>query len=1006
MSGRIKRIIETAVVLLVTALVFAKGYAEQRFQEKMETLLEQYETEDAQTDNLQLTNLRVNYITDPVGIDTQEIAFSWELAYQEPPVRQELSADQSGQPEYVAGDNQTETVAEDNRAEQAAEDEQLAYRIIVTDEAGESVWNSGIVKGGQTTQVSYAGDMLQDLTAYTYTVTSFTEKGCLQESGSFETACLNTAPFAGAEFITMQDTEAVYEDGQPVFCKRFSVKGKPVKAILLSSALGIYDVYINGSRVGDCEWKPGWTDYSKTLLYQMYDVSELLREGSENGIAVMLGTGWWCGRNGFGTYEYHRPAFIGKLLLAYADGSSEILTTNDTWEYVKDTRVQAADFFNGETIDYSKPDTAELSLHKMGEVKPAEISHDFTGSFYSSCGMNVTRKAALTQTMQRGWIYETIKDNGTDYGEAERIREWEQEPAEGITLQSGQTLVVDLGQNLAGVPSVTFCSDTEGKLTLTFGEMCNETGRAERGEDGAAGTVYRANYRSAQTQVQIAMQEKQEETYTSTFFYTGFRYLSITTTADVTLSNIQGISVGLDSPETGSFTCDNEALQRLYENTRWSQRNNFAWIASDCPQRDERIGWTGDLAVYSRTSLYQQDLYAFYAKWSRDLLDAQQEDGAYTDTVPYTVTTGSGNAGWADAGVFVPFYVYEKYGDQKLLAATYPSMQSYMDYLEKRSDFAGGQIGAEATFGDWLGLETSDAAFLSALWYGADAYYMEKTATALQKQADIGKYRKLHKKIQNYLYRTYEITEHLEQTAENGFSQTELCMLLQYDLLTEKDREKVARMLYSSVEANDYRLVTGFVGTGLILQSLTDAGEAQSAYRLLLSEKNPSWLYSVKQGATTIWERPDSYTEENGFSRDEMNSFDHYNNGCAVQWIYESILGIKVDVTGEQPITIAPVLPDDMAALTQAEGSYHSIYGEIRVSWRMNDRNIRKEGNKSADIRKKDTAGKGETVTETEAEFTIEIPAGQTALVTLPIAGFETETLQGGIWKFAGVLEQ
>lgn len=975
MSGKIKRIIETAAVLLVTTLVFGRGCAEERFQKQMETLWKQYETEQAQADNLQLTNLRVNYITDPVGIDTQKITFSWELAYQETPVRQVSTEERNGQTEQAAGDNQTEQVAESN---------QLAYRIVVTDEVGETVWNSGIVKGGQTTQISYAGDMLQDLTAYTYTVTSFTEKGCVQESGSFETACVSSEPFAGADFITMEETEAVYEDGQPVFCKRFSLQEKPVKAILLSSALGIYDVYINGSRVGDCEWKPGWTDYSKTLLYQMYDVSELLLEGQENGIAVMLGTGWWCGRNGFGTYDYHRPAFIGKLLLTYADGSSEILTTDETWEYVKDTRVQSADFFNGEEVDYSKPDTAELSLHRMGEAKLAEISHDFTGRFYSSSGVEVARKDALTQTMQRGWLYETIKENGTTYGEAERVQEWEQEPAEGIRLKSGQTLVVDLGQNLAGVPSLTFCSDTKGELTLTFGEMCNETGDAGRGEDGAAGTVYRANYRSAQTQVQIAMQEKQEETYTSAFFYTGFRYLSITTTADVTLSHIQGISVGLDSPETGSFTCDNENLQRLYENAKWSQRNNFAWIASDCPQRDERIGWTGDLAVYSRTSLYQQDLYAFYAKWSRDLLDAQKEDGAYPDTVPYTITTGSGNAGWADAGIFVPYYVYEKYGDQKLLAATYSSMQAYMDCLEKRSDFTGGQIGAEATFGDWLGLEASDAVFLSALWYGADAYCMEKTAAILQKRTDSQKYQKLHKKIQTYLYQTYEITERLEQTAENSFSQTELCMLLQYDLLTEKDREKAQQMLLASVEKSEYRLVTGFVGTGLILQSLTDAGAAQSAYRLLLSEENPSWLYSVKQGATTIWERPDSYTEENGFSKDEMNSFDHYNNGCAAQWIYESILGIKVDLTKKQPITIAPVLPDASVALTQAEGSYHSIYGEIKVSWKIS---AQEEGKQRT------------------AAFTIEIPANQSAAVKLPIEGYENMVLPAGVWNFTGILQ-
>lgn len=901
---------------------------------------------NAPTEQMQEANLypRVNYVENPVGIDTQQITFSWETD------------------DFV----------------------QSAYRIVVEDEQERCVWDSKVVSGSDTIQIAYEGEPLSDLTRYRYRIFSYEEQTCyVSPEAFFETAYVNEDAFDGADFIAMQAEEDIYWNGQPVFYKTFNTGEAALeKAYFIGSALGVYDAYINGKRVGTDEYKPGWTDYQDTLLYQLYDVTDLVREQEENHIAIQLGTGWWCGRNAFGTYGFHQPALIGKLLLVYADGTRQAVCTDASWRYCKDTRVQFADFFNGETVDLQKPGVEEISRGQIEglTMREAAPSNDFTGTFRSYYGYQNRRREDLTRKMEAGYLYGETADNGSTFGEVVKEAEWNAEPEDGIWIRKGQTLIVDLGQNIAGTVELTFSTGTENEIVIQFAEMCNDSGQEERGNDGPMGSLYRKNYRSAETTVRICTGAAEHVTYSPSLFFTGFRYFSVTAAEDVWVSNLKGICIGNDSPETGSFTCDNEKINRLYENVRWSQRNNFTLIATDCPQRDERLGWTGDLQSFSTTSLYNQDLFSFYRKWDQDFMDAQTAEGAYTDTVPAVVTTGSGNGGWAEAGIMVPLHVYDKYGDKEELRRVYPSMKRYMAYLESVSSFSPDdkKMGPGTIYGDWLAAQETDSTFLSALWYAADASYMIKIAGILGENEDQKAYETLFAKLREYIGQTY-----LHDGFAQEMSQTELCFLLRYHLLTERQETEAADALADSVKENEYRIMTGFAGTPILLHTLTECGMTPLAYRILLCEENPSWMQSISQGATTIWERYDSYTEENGFADFAMNSFDHFNEGSVAQWIYEDLLGIRVNLSEEVPIRICPNLPDAGIDLHEAQGSYHSVFGEIAVHWCI----VTEEGKR-------------------KAKFEITIPANVKARVRLPIKECEDKILSGGQWEFEGEIPE
>ena len=400
----------------------------------------------------------------------------------------------------------------------------------------------------------------------------------------------------------------------------------------------------------------------------------------------------------------------------------------------------------------------------------------------------------------------------------------------------------------------------------------------------------------------------------------------------------------------------------------------------------------GDLGSFASASMYNADLRAFYEKWADDLLDSQSVEGAFPDTVPRTVHTGEGNGGWADAGIQIPFEVYRRYGDQAYLEKLYPAMCRYMDYLYARSDFdkQTGLIGPGNIYGDWLGGQDTDSDLLCAMWYGADAKAMSQIAQILGKKEDAKAYEQLLSQIIDFLEERY-----FSEKKQIGFTQTELLFLLHYELyetgksLGEDPRGYLSGLLAEDVTKNGCRVMTGFAGTPLLLSVLCDVGREDLAYQVLVGEENPSWMYSVEQGATTIWERYDSYTKEKGFQDAAMNSFDHFNEGSVAAWMYEYMAGIKVDHSDPMPVSICPHLPP--VALFQenaagekcpqkVSGCYHSVYGIIQVDWQLE----REQGSE-------------------KAIFDLQIPDNAKARVSLPIEGFEMQVLGPGTYHFEGV---
>ncbi len=939
-----KNCIQVFVVLALLGAVFFHAHSSEIMHRQVRSCMKETPAKEQVT----VSNPRVNYIVNPVGIDNGVIFFSWEPG----------------------------TV-------------QTAYEIIVSQD-GETVWDSGIVRSGETIRIAYRGPELKDGTRYDYRIFVFDEDGEMRcsEEAFFETAFVNDAVFFGASFISMHPEESIYENGQAVYYTTFDAEKKGLqRALFYGSALGIYDAYLNGQRIGADELKPGWTDYNDTLVYNTYDITSYIKE--TNTIASMVGTGWWSGRNAFGTYGYHQPAFICRIVLEYEDGTIQTIHTGEDWKYTKNTAVRFADFFNGETYDFSKLTAEQISegvYISEKDEKPVHISTDFNGVFKSYYGYNVRHVEVLDCNPQSAYVYNGVRTDETDFGCVEIIQDYPAEDMLPLELKKGQTLIVDLGQNMTGVPYVEYTAPEGTQIHLQFAEMLNDSGEQERGNDGPKGSLYRANYRSATTDVTIMSGSAEKESYRPTFFYTGFRYLSLTADRDITLYDIKGWFIGNSAPTTGYISTDCDQTDRLWQNVMWSQRNNFTLVATDCPQRDERLGWMGDIRAFAQTSMYNQELYGFYKKWMADVRDAQTPEGAYTDTVPSVITTGSGNAGWAEAGILIPLEVYKTYGDLDLLREHYPSMKKYMNYLASVSSYKpeDKRMGPLTTYGDWLSTQLSDSSMLSALWYQADALAMAETAKLLGENGDARVYEKLYDEINSYILETYlykmpwnrDGSERDREETEYPLSQTEMLFLLSYSQLTEKQEQLIVADLKENIEQHDYKVMTGFAGTPILLPVLTKYGMTETAYKILMCTENPSWLYSVGQGATTIWERYDSYTVENGFADAAMNSFNHFNEGSVAQWMYESMLGIRMDMTQEEPILIQPEIPTDDIELTRVSGFYDSVYGRIELGWE------KEEGGQVA--------------------VRLTIPQNTRAMVKLPIEGMEEMVISGGTYEWKG----
>lgn len=787
--------------------------------------------------------------------------------------------------------------------------------------------------------------------------------------------CYMEAAVGGSKRLMQQDGSITA--GMPIFRKTFELNGKVRRARLYATGLGVYNAYINGERVGQTdeegntiydELKPGATEMFKTVFYTTHDVTALLRNG-KNAIGAELSTGWWNGGIVHGTYGNKPNAFRAMLKIELEDGNTMIIPTDLTWLSNTNGPLRKGDIYNGETYDARLEDGQFTPDYDDSEWFATAVSNDFKGEIRAFEGPAIQAVEALRRYPQTIQIYEGTKSNGKTYGAINVVEEIKGQ--NHFTLRAGQTAVIDLAQNASGWVSFTAKGDRGTKLRFRFGEMPNTTGDRGRGDDGPAGSVYTENLRSAEATLYYTLKGAADgESFHPTSTYFGFRYIEVTASADVELTNVIGETVTSAMEEKSSFHTSHEDVNKLYSNVMWGQRSNFVSVPTDCPQRDERMGWTADTQVYSMAGLYNGDTRNFYKKWMRDMRDAQRNDGAYGVIAPYHWQVGYGAAAWADAGVILPWNVYVMTGDKDILRDNFEANEKYMSFLAAQTGDGYDYNGGYTTYGDWVAYVSTDSRYCSVSYYAYVADLMARTCRALSER-DGDTYSQKAEQYEQLFENIRKEWQHRYLNSSKVPTQGTQCgylMALRYNLLPDETSVNRTRTyLHRAITNNSYKLNTGFLGTAILNQTLTENGYIDDAYTLLLQRNDPSWLYSIDQGATTIWERWNSYTIASGYGPVSMNSFNHYSYGIIAEWMFRHMAGIVPDETqpGFKHFVLQPytdtrtTLRSGQKRITSTEADFASDYGSIKAEWECN-------GTK-------------------EMTYRVTIPANTTATLRLPV---------------------
>ena len=681
-----------------------------------------------------------------------------------------------------------------------------------------------------------------------------------------------------AKFIRADETIAA-----PIFRKAFAAK--PVSAAALTiTAHGIYEAHINGERVGDARFTPGWTNYHKRLQVQTYDVTALMKE--ENTIEIQTAGGWYHGKISRGCYDAASArAVIAELTLTYEDGTSESIVTDETWQTAKSPYLMA-DIYDGITYD--------------ANVTPAFAEN------------------ARTIDADRANL---IPDEG------EPVRVTETIPAVGIFKTPKGETVIDFGQEITGRVVFTARGDAGERIVIDHCEMLD-----------ADGNFYTENYRAAKARITYISDGK-ERRFAPEFSFWGFRYIRLTEFPGIPyLGDFTAEVIHSDMRRTGYFKCSNPLVNRLFENVVWGQRGNFLDIPTDCPQRDERLGWTGDAQVFCRTAAYNYDVEKFMKKWLHDLAASQGKNGGVPPTVPFLWGKNGdpqGEFAWADAATVNPWEVYKAYGDITILEEQFPSMCAWVDCVYNRGDSPEAWGGGKQ-YGDWLGLDAAEGSYRGAtndlllgtayLIYSAEI--VVKAGRALGR--DVSRYEEIARIAREKFIETY--------VGEDGMltcdTQTAYVVALAFGIAP--DAPKYAAHLAEKIKANGNKIQTGFIGTAYIMDALTENGYADVAYTLLLQTEFPSWLYSVRRGATTIWEHWDGLKPDGSMWSRDMNSFNHYAYGAVAGWMYGTMAGIRPDESapGYANVRICPI-PD--ARIDFVEASLETRRGLVKSAWKKID---------------------------------------------------------------------
>ena len=841
------------------------------------------------------TALTCEYLTNPLGLDVRQPRLSWKV----------------------------------NAAQRGAR--QTAYQIVVAETpasleaatAGQAedslVWDTGQVVSDSSVHVPYAGAALQPSQRYYWRVRAWDENGAVSgwsEAVFWEMGLLDSANWK-ADWITPDwDEDASRPQPAPLLRREFDAGSGMVAARIYATSLGLYELRLNGQRVGDAVLTPGWTSYHHRIQYQTFDVTALVREG-DNALGVMLGDGWYRGYLGIrgqrGLYG-DRLALLLQLCLTYADSHVEIIGSDTKWRAARGP-IQMSDIYMGETYDarQEKPGWDDASYDDSEWYPVRQIDHP--------------KETVVAQV-------------GPFVRCQEQIR-----PVRCLRSPRGET-IFDFGQNMVGWVRVRVHGPKGTTITLRHAEVLDQEGN-----------LYTENLRRAAQITSYTLKDATDadEVFEPHFTFQGFRYVAVEGFPDKpTIDNLMGIVLHSDTPPTGTFECSSPLINQLQRNIVWGQKGNFVDVPTDCPQRDERLGWTGDAQVFTRTACFNMHVAPFFTKWLRDLHADQLPNGSVPFVVPDVLSTtdsgslnrshSSGAAAWSDAAIICPWTIYLCYGDTRLLEEQYRSMAGWVEYVRGRVDKDYVWRG-DFQFGDWLDYRGSDARrpapvtnneLVATAFFAYSADLLASTARVLGKTGDAERYADLAGRVKAAFCN--EFVTAAGRVGPN--TQTAYVLALQFDLLPEEIRHLAADRLAEEVRQAHYHLSTGFAGTPYLCHVLSRYGHTDVAYELLNQESYPSWLYPVKKGATTIWERWDGIKPDGSFQDPAMNSFNHYAYGAIGEWLYRVVAGIEVD-SAEPGYKHILIRPQPGGGLTYARVTLDSPYGVVVSAWELTEAGFR-----------------------------------------------------------------
>ena len=824
---------------------------------------------------LSVDGLRVEYLTNPIGIDVVQPRLSWRIA-----------------------STRRNTI-------------QAAYQLQVgTSEANLTrganlLWDSGKKVSDASVFVDYGGPQTVSRTRYYWRVRVWDSSGRTSPWSAiafWETGLLQPTDWTAQWIGPPSAPSDSLPSPSPLLRRAFRVDDRVRSARLYVTSLGLYEAYLNGQRIGDQLFTPGWTSYRRRLQYQTYDVTSLVRPGA-NVIGAMLGDGWYRGQLGFfGQRNLYgrRLAVRAQLEIRYESERTERIVSDSGWKTTAGP-VLASDIYGGETYDARR----ELS--------------GWTGATYDD----------------RAWAAVALVDPPSSALVASvsppvrRVRELH--PVAIRLAPSGET-IFDLGQNFTGWARLSVRGRAGTTVTLRFGEVLDREGN-----------LYTANLRAAAQTDRYTLSGNGREVYEPHFTFHGFRYVAVRgLPAPPDSATITGIAVSSDLAQTGSLVTSDSLLNQLQRNIVWGQRSNFLDVPTDCPQRDERLGWTGDAQVFARTAAFNMDVAGFFAKWLSDVAADQDPSGSVPWVIPNPLggdsTHFAGTAGWSDVAVIVPWTMYLTYGDRRLLERQYASMRAWVDYARRRAGT--GLIWRPGwQFGDWLALHSDDPSYpgattgtdlIATAFLAHSTDLVSRTAAILGRESDAAEYRARFRAIREAFNR--EFVSRTGRVGEN--TQTAYALAIAFDLLPDSLVSVAGGRLAQDVEARDHHLTTGFLGTPYLLHVLGATGHFGDAFALLTQRTYPSWLYPITRGATTMWERWDGIRPDSSFEDPGMNSFNHYAFGAVGDWMYQNIGGIDVDPAGPG-YRRSRIAPRPGAGLTSASASLETAYGTLQSAWRL-----------------------------------------------------------------------